>query len=356
MNLKSDFGFSSFFENQCETLLQSDSIPARVIAEHRDRYTLWAESGVCAGKVSGKIHQLGQGAKPAVGDWVTCTQAVETDSTCMITNLFERRTALTRGSAGENGRIQVIAANIDLVFVVTGLDGNYNLHRIERYLARIWASGAQPAVILNKVDMCDTMAVYLDEIESNHPGVPVLIAAAKLSMGLDEIRAQILPGQTVAFVGSSGVGKSTIINSLAGEQQMATNEVRSTDHRGRHTTTHRELFLLPGGGMVIDTPGMRELQLSDTDGIDLVFSDIEELSKECRFQDCRHDTEPGCAVKKAVEDGRLPAERLEHYHKLELEAQAYERRHDEHLRRTFEKRFGKVVKEGKQIRRWKKVE
>jgi len=247
-----------------------------------------------------------------------------------------------------------VAANVDLVFVVCGLDADYNLRRIERYLARIWAGGAQPAVILNKSDIREDAAAMVSEVEARCPGVPVHAASALRSEGVAAIRGLIRPGLTAAFVGSSGAGKSTLVNALLGEERMATGEVRAGDGRGCHVTTHRQLVLLPGGGMVLDTPGMRELRLIDDEGIGAVFSDIEELSGQCRFRDCRHGSEPGCAVRDAVERGTLHADRLDHYLKLGREARSMELRHDEHLRRKSERVWGQLHDEAVRIRRWKR--
>ena len=258
-----------------------------------------------------------------------------------------------RGAAGRQVRAQVVAANVDIVFAVCGLDEDFNVRRIERYLSRIWASGAQPAVILNKADICENTAAHTAEVESHCPGVPVFATSALRSEGLALIRASILDGVTAAFVGSSGAGKSTLVNALLGEERMPTGEIRSRDGRGCHVTTHRQLVLLPGGGLLLDTPGMRELQLVDEDGLDSVFEDIASLSAQCRFKDCRHDTEPGCAVKKAVELGKLDADRLEHYQKLEREARAYERRNNERLRRQSERVWGQLHDEAARLRRWK---
>jgi ribosome biogenesis GTPase len=250
----------------------------------------------------------------------------------------------------------VVAANVDLVFAVCGLDADFSPRRIERYLARIWASGASPAVLLNKADQCADPWSRVAEIERRSPGVPVRALSALAGDGIDELRELISPGITAALVGSSGVGKSTIVNRLLGEERMATGAVRERDGRGQHVTSHRQLVRLPAGGLLLDTPGMRELQLVDDAGLDAVFAEIEELARGCRFRDCRHESEPGCAVKAAVENGALDAERLEHYAKLGREAAAYELRHDEHRRRKAERVWGQLYDEGARIRKWKRGE
>ncbi len=211
-------------------------------------------------------------------------------------------------------------------------------------------------MILNKADVCEDSDLRAAEVEGRCPGVPVYVMSSLHSECLEEIRELIRPGITAAFVGSSGAGKSTLVNRLLGEDRMATGQVRTRDGRGRHVTTHRQLVLLPGGGLVLDTPGMRELQLFDDEGLGAVFSDIEELSARCRFRDCRHGSEPGCAVKAAIDAGQLSAERLEHFSKLGREAAAYELRKNEHLRRKSERVWGQLYDEGERIRRWKEGE
>lgn len=347
-------GFGPFFEKQLTRMERSAGVPGRIASEHRGAYVVWAASGAGRARLAGKLRaRLEEEGFPAVGDWVVLEGTPGPDRTAVIEEILERRTVFSRGAAGRPGRTQVVAANIDVVFAVCGLDADFNVRRIERYLARIWASGARPEVILNKADLCANAAERISEVESRCPMTPVHAASALLSEGLAGIRAGIGEGMTAAFVGSSGAGKSTLINALLGEERMATAEVRANDGRGRHTTTHRELFLLPGGGLLLDTPGMRELALVDEDGLDSVFDDIAALSARCRFRDCRHDTEPGCAVKEAVGSGELSPGRLEHYRKLEREAKAYELRHDERLRRQSERVWGQLSDEVARLRRWK---
>ncbi len=350
----SALGFSPFFEEQLSHTEHPAAIPARIAAEHRGGYEVWSASGAGRARLSGKLRtQLEDKELPSVGDWVVLKDAPGPDRTTIIDRVLARRTVFTRGAAGRQGRVQIVAANVDLVFAVCGLDADYNVRRIERYLARIWASGAQPAVILNKTDLCENAVARTAEVESHCPLVPVYLTSALRSEGLSMIRASIPDGSTAAFVGSSGAGKSTLINALLGEERMPTGEVRARDGRGCHVTTHRQLVMLPGGGLLLDTPGMRELQLVDEDGLDSVFEDISELSTRCRFRDCRHNAEPGCAVMEAVKSGDLPPDRLEHYRKLEREAQAYERRHDERLRRQSERVWGQLHDEAARLRRWK---
>ena len=350
----STLGFGPFFEEQLSRSEHPGAVAARVAAEHRGAYVVWSASGSGRAQLAGKLRtQLEDKGFPAVGDWVVLKEAPGPDRTTIIDEVLERRTVFTRGAAGRLGRTQVVAANIDIVFAVCGLDADFNVRRIERYLARIWASGAQPAVILNKADICENSATRMAEVESHCPMVPVHVTSALRSEGLAVIRASIREGLTAAFVGSSGAGKSTLINAFLGEERMPTGEVRARDGRGCHVTTHRQLIMLAGGGLLLDTPGMRELQLVDEDGLDSVFDDITTLSVRCRFRDCRHNTEPGCAVMEAVKSGNLSFDRLEHYRKLEREAQAYELRHDEKLRRQSERVWGQLYDEVSRLRRWK---
>lgn len=353
----STLGFSSFFERQLADNTSADAIVARVAAEHRGGYDVWSSAGTFFAQLAGRLMQdLDEAAFPGVGDWVTLKSRPSPTETTIIESVLTRRTVFMRGAAGRESRGQVIAANVDFVFAVSGLDADYNPRRIERYVARIWASGAQPLVVLNKADICDDPASRIAEVEASCPAVPVYLTNARGQTGLDALGDIIRPGVTAAFVGSSGVGKSTLINALLGEERMTTGEVRTSDGRGCHITTHRQLLLLPNGGLVLDTPGMRELQLLDEEGIRTVFSDIDKLAADCRFRDCRHDNEPGCAVKRAVAAGRIPAERLEHYLKLAREARSFELRHNEHLRRKSEKIWGKLYDDAKLIRRLKRTE
>ncbi|MFH1810586.1 MAG: ribosome small subunit-dependent GTPase A [Pseudomonadota bacterium] len=350
----SALGFDPFFAQQLQHSAGRGGVPARIAADHRGAYEVWSQDGAGPAQLAGRLRQeLEEVGVPGVGDWVVLKQAPGTDRTTIIERVLARRTVFTRGAAGRELRAQVVAANVDLVFAVCGLDADFNLRRIERYLARIWASGAQPSVILNKADLCDDTAARVAEVESHAIGVPVHVISALHAEGIEALRACIHDGMTVALVGSSGAGKSTLVNALLGEERMPTGEVRASDGRGCHVTTHRQLVLLPGGGMLLDTPGMRELQLVDDEGLDTVFEDIVALAAHCRFRDCRHDGEPGCAVQHAVTTGELAPDRLQHYQKLEQEAQAYALRHDPRKRRQAERVWGQLSDEVARLRHWK---
>ncbi|MDD4052467.1 MAG: ribosome small subunit-dependent GTPase A [candidate division Zixibacteria bacterium] len=316
-----DLGWDSYFENKFELYKTQGLVPARITRENRQNYLVWSEAGELSAEVSGRFrHEAeGKGDFPTVGDWVAMAARPE-EGRGVIHALLPRKSAFLRKVAGVVTEQQVIAANIDTVFIVCGLDGNYNLRRIERYLSLTWESGAMPVVLLNKADLCPEVEERQGEVESVAIGVPVRVISATQNQGLDILREYLQPGRTAAFLGSSGVGKSTIINRLLGTERLAVGAVREDDSRGRHTTTSRELVLLPDGGLVIDTPGMRELQVwGDEDGLRQTFEDIEALAFDCRFRDCRHAEEPGCAVRAAIENGTLDSGRLDSYLKLQKE-------------------------------------
>jgi ribosome biogenesis GTPase len=347
-------GFGPFFEAQLSTADTSELVVARVAAEHRGAYEVWASGAGGRAQLAGRLrNELAEAGYPGVGDWVLLRDAPSADQTTVIERVLARRSVFTRAAAGRESRSQVVAANVDLVFAVCGLDGDFSVHRIERYLARIGASGAQPVLVLNKSDLCEELADRLAVVESRCAGVPTHVTSALEAEGLDELRALLHPGMTAALVGSSGAGKSTLINALLGEARMRAGEVRASDGRGCHTTTHRELVVLPAAGLLIDTPGMRELALDDEDGLDTAFADIATLAQGCRFRDCRHTTEPGCAVTAAVRSGTFDADRLEHYRQLEREAEAYELRRDARRRKQAGRVWGQLADEVAQLRRWK---
>jgi ribosome biogenesis GTPase len=350
----SDLGFGPFFERQLHAFTAGEATPARIAAEHRGAYEVWSPAGSGPARLAGRLRrELAEVGPPGVGDWVILAVPPAADRPSVIDHVLARRTVFTRGAAGRQARTQVVAANVDLVFAVCGLDTDFSVRRIERYLARIWASGAQPCVVLNKADVCADAAERADRVAVRCPGVPIHVTSAIRGEGVGAVRARVPTGTTAALVGSSGAGKSTLVNALLGEARMPTGATSTRDGRGRHVTTRRQLVLLPGGGVLLDTPGMRELQLADEDGLDAAFGEIAALAVQCRFRDCRHDTEPGCAVKAAVASGELDAGRLEHFRALEREARAYELRHDERLRRQTERRWGQLADEAARLRRWK---
>jgi ribosome biogenesis GTPase len=347
----SSLGWDPSFEEEWQRNSAPGQVPARIAAEHRGAYQAWAAAGSGWARVAGRLrHELE--TPPGVGDWVALDASPGPERTAVIQRLLPRRTSFIRGAAGRKASAQIVAANVDIVFVVCGLDEDFNVRRIERYVARVWASGALPMVILSKADVVDDARARVAEVAANAPGVAVLAISALRGDGLPELGAHLSPGRTVALLGSSGAGKSTLVNALLGEERMATGAVRASDGRGRHVTTHRQLVLLPGGGVLLDTPGMRELQLFDEAGLEAAFDDVAALSGRCRFADCGHGDEPGCAVRAAVEAGELDPDRLAHFLKLGSEARAYERRHDARLSRADERAWGRLMAQAhRQIRR-----
>ncbi len=308
--------------------------PGRVATEHRGAYVLFTEDGEQWAVPTGRLrldHREGLGDLPAVGDWVAYRLPEQSDR-AVVPAVLPRRTTISRKTAFNETKEQVLAANVDVVFLTTGIPDDLNLRRLERYLATAWESGAQPVVVLTKADLAGDVDGAVAEVEAIAFGVPVHAAAVPEGRGLDELRAHLAGNRTVVLLGSSGVGKSTIVNALLGAETLDTQETRK-DGRGRHTTVRRELFLLPDGGIVIDTPGIRELQLWDAEeGLEEAFEDVEELAAGCKFSDCSHDHEPGCAVRAAIESGTLPRERFGSYLKLQRELEALEARQNALLR------------------------
>lgn len=338
-----NWGFLPFFSAQFELLGRPAWTVARVATDGRDSFSL-VGCNASFGEPSGKLRQRmaeGRCGRLAVGDWVAITEQGER---AVIHQVLDRRTELRRRAAGSDSRSQTIAANVDTYFIVTAAGRDLNPRRIERYLTAVWDSGARPVVLLNKIDQAEDPGAQCRTIEAVAPTVAVLPVSAHGGAGLDALRAQIECGATAAFVGSSGVGKSTLINRLLGEAPLVTGEL-SADGRGRHTTTRRELFLLRQGGVVIDTPGLREFGILEVGpGLDITFADLASFARDCRFADCSHRQEPGCAVIEAVARGALDAVRLESYRRLRQEAELAEARRDPVLANNAKRRWKSIHK------------
>jgi ribosome biogenesis GTPase len=353
----SQLGWDSFFEEQFRQVKLPGSVPARIASESRELYKVFSECGELAARISGKMRYLAgeEGQLPAVGDWVVIIPQVN-EKSAVIHAMIPRKSKFSRKVAEEITKEQVVAANVDTVFIVNGLDGgrNLNLRRIERYLTLAWNSGATPVIVLNKTDLCPDIDISIDSVESVAMGVPVHALSARERSGLDELAQYLENGKTAAFLGSSGVGKSSIINALMGEAIQDTGEVRDDDKMGRHTTTSRELILLPSGGMVIDTPGMREIQMwAGEDDLEGAFPDIAALAERCYFNDCTHDREPGCAVRDAIEAGDLELARFEGFKKLQNELVYLAAREDNSVRRMEKEKWKNMfAKEAKRKDGW----
>jgi len=381
-----EFGWSDFFQNQLGD--ETDLVAARVAEENRELYRVFCEPGEFLAELSGKLRHrtASRTGLPAVGDWVLAQLRLG-ENRATIHRVLGRKGKFSRKVAGRQTEEQIVAANVDVVFLVSSLNREFNARRIERYLALAWDSGARPVIVLNKSDLCENAQAFRAEAEDAAMGAPVILTSAASGAGLVDLRALLrngaeaahvesaaqqaaaessaheldcahpaqLPaavtttnqqrGLTAALLGSSGVGKSSLINALIGGKQLATQAVREGDDRGRHTTTTRQMILVPGGGVLIDTPGMRELQLWDAaDGIGRTFGDIQELAASCKCRDCKHQDEPGCAVRAAVAAEALDAERVESFHKLEREERFLESKQDAAVRSQRTKELRKMMK------------
>lgn len=332
------YGWSPALQDQFAPFAAQGLVPGRIIIQQRGGYRLITDAGEIDARAAGAlIKTLSEAERPTAGDWVA-VEARPGETTALVQALLPRRSAFIRKASGPRGGAQVVAANVDVALLVASLNSDLNLRRLERYLATAHEGGAEPVIVLTKADLADDVAERIAQVEAIAFGAPVLALSSKTGEGLPALFEHLQPGRTAVLLGSSGAGKSTLLNALAGEERMSTGAIREADERGRHTTTHRELVLLPSGGLILDTPGIRELGLWDAEaGVSATFEDVEALAARCRFGDCSHGTEPGCAVRAAIEAGELPAERLRAYDKLQAEL-AHERRREDPIARQTEKK------------------
>lgn len=346
----SSYGWSPALQHDFQPYADQGLVPARVIVQQRNLYRIITEGGEIEGRISGRFaRDAEEGGYPVTGDWV----AVEMKGdAAVIAHVLPRTTAFTRMAAGTAKDMQVVAANVDMALLAASLNADLNLRRLERYLATAYESGAAPVILLTKADACDDPDPLIASVEAVAFGVPVLAVSVRTGEGLEALSALLAPGKTAVLLGSSGVGKSTLVNALAGVEKMATREIREDDARGRHTTTHRELILLPSGALLLDTPGMRELALWDAEaGLAAAFAEstaeIERLAEGCRFRDCAHDREPGCAVQAAVANGTLDPERWRSFQKLRREVAHGVRKEDPVAAAAERKRWAAIHKAGR---------
>ncbi|MDM5230744.1 ribosome small subunit-dependent GTPase A [Lysinibacillus pakistanensis] len=349
MNLTA-LGFNTYFEEQMieykkQTKLVN-CVPARVTLEHKHSYRVLAEEGEWLATVAGHFAytSLAREDFPAVGDWVL-VEKMPGEEKAIIHQLFKRKSVFSRKVAGQEIQEQIVASNVDIVLLVMSLNADFNIRRLERYLIAAWDSGAKPIIVLTKADLCANVSDKVRDVESVAFGVDIFVTSAYSGEGLMDIRALFTDGVTGALLGSSGAGKSTLTNMLSGEELMKVSDIRDDDAKGRHTTTHRELVVLPEGGCLIDTPGMRELQLWDQgDSLASSFQDIEQLSAVCHYRDCTHQKEPHCAVQQAIADGELEESRLQSYFKLQKELAFIERKTNTQARLNEQRKWKQIAK------------
>jgi ribosome biogenesis GTPase len=341
------WGWNDYFEAVWNEAERENAVSARVIAHGRGIWRVAGDFGECPAEAAGRLRLAAEkGADwPAVGDWVAVELRDDQGRAGLIQEVLPRRSQFVRKMAGKKIAKQVMAANVDIALLVSALDGDFNPRRVERYLTQCWESGAKPVIVLNKADATKNAHKRAQEMEKVAMAVPVCMISAKTGQGFSELEAYLAPGKTLVLLGSSGVGKSTIVNRLLGRAIQDVQQVRESDSRGRHTTTARQIFVLPGGALLMDTPGLREMQLWDADeGLLQAFADVDALATQCRFTDCGHRTEPGCAVQAAMEAGALHGRRLENWRKLQRELEFLHRKVDPEARQNEKQRMKQLMR------------
>ena len=351
------YGWNEHFAAHFQPFAAEGLQAGRVTLEYNQFYRIYNGAEEILAETTGKLRYDAQSRAdlPAVGDWVALKKRPDQEH-ARIHAVLPRHSQFTRKMVGSKTEEQVVGANIDTVLLITALNQDFSPRRVERYLSVAWKSGATPVVLLSKADLCDDVPEKVAAIEAISNGASVFPISAKHGTGVAEVQAYFAPGQTVAVLGTSGVGKSTLINRLIGFDRQKVSEIRESDDRGQHTTRHRELILLPQGGLVLDTPGMRELQLWEVDeGVEQVFSDVEDLAAQCRFSNCQHEAEPGCAIRPAIASGVLAPSRLENYRKLQAELAHLARRQESYAElKARKQKWKKMMKEGEERGRWKR--
>jgi len=344
-------GWDEFFENNFKQYEKQNLYAARVAVENKTNYLLYTSLGEASGEISGKLYfnSVSSSELPRVGDWVAVS-LFDDNTKAVIHNVLPRKTKISRKSADKKIEEQIIAANVDVVFIVQSLDYNFNINRMERYLAAVNQSGALPVAVLNKADICDDADYKKKLIENVQPGVDVINVSALTGDGIDNLKKYFSFGKTIVFVGSSGVGKSSLINKITGVEIQKINSISDANSKGKHTTTKRELIILPDGGLLIDTPGMREFGLWDAEeGLSKTFSGFEELALKCKFKDCTHTHETNCAVVEAVENGSVSKQQYENYIKMRKEIKYLETKHDIFAKLEEKRKWKNIHKEIKRL-------
>ncbi|WP_019414760.1 ribosome small subunit-dependent GTPase A [Paenisporosarcina sp. TG20] len=351
MKIIENYGWNKSWETKW--MIQSlneklqESVAGRVLLEHKHMYRVVTNDGEWLSSLSGSFKHQAQDRRdfPAVGDWVA-VEKMPGEEKGIIHSVLPRTSLFSRKVAGGATTEQIIAVNVDIVFLIMSLNQDFNVRRLERYIIAAWDSGANPVIVLTKKDVCNDLQTYVEQAESVAFGVPIHVVSSVTCEGISKLQELLKEGKTAALLGSSGVGKSSLVNVLCGEEVMAVQNVRENDDKGRHTTTHRELSRLPGGGLLIDTPGMREFQMWDnSESLDTGFQDVELLAESCRFNDCQHDGQPGCAVKEALENDSLPSERYASYVKLKRELAFIERKADAAAQKAERGKWKQITKD-----------